>query len=92
MPHLITDKKKLVARMRRIRGQIESIERAIESDTECQQILETLASVRGALMGVMSALMESHLLNHVLDSNSKLADQHSRVAKEMVRIVKAFTK
>lgn len=92
MAHVITDKKKLIARVRRIRGQVEGVERALEADEDCHQILETIASIRGALRGLMSEVMEGHLLNHVLDTKHKPVGERTREAKKMIEILKTFVK
>ena len=50
MAHISNDGgKKLLARVRRIRGQIEGIERAIEEGNDCYAVLQQTAAARGAL-------------------------------------------
>ena len=48
MSHTIREKNKLLARVRRIRGQIEAVERALEAEIGCADVLQLIASVRGA--------------------------------------------
>ena len=67
MAHTIKDKRKLLSRIRRIKGQTEAIERALEGEVECEDILQLVASCRGALNGLMTELIEGHLRFHVLD-------------------------
>ena len=71
MSHTVKDKKKLLSRVRRIKGQSEAIERALEGDSECEDILQLVASCRGALNGLMAELIEGHLRFHVLDPGQK---------------------
>ena len=52
--------------VRRIRGQIEAVERALTSETECTDVLRLIASVRGAVNGLMGEVMEDHVLEHVV--------------------------
>ena len=67
MAHISRDPdKKVLARVRRIRGQIEGIERAIEEGTECYAVLQQTAAVRGALNGLMAELIDGHVRHHVL--------------------------
>ncbi len=66
MSHLAKDKAKLLGRVRRLRGQMEAIERAVGEERECGEILHLVASVRGAIAGLTSELLDSHLRHHVL--------------------------
>jgi DNA-binding FrmR family transcriptional regulator len=65
MAHVKQDQKKLVARVRRISGQVASLERALTGDTECSAILQQLTAVRGAINGLILEVMEGHLRSHV---------------------------
>lgn len=67
MSHLIENKPKLLARVRRLKGQMEAIERALEAEASCADILNLAASVRGATNGLMVELLEDHLRNHVVN-------------------------
>ncbi|MFT4063772.1 formaldehyde-responsive transcriptional repressor FrmR [Paraburkholderia sp.] len=61
MPHTVEEKKRVLARVRRVRGQIDAIERALEDGIECGPILQQIAAVRGAINGLMAGVLESHL-------------------------------
>jgi DNA-binding FrmR family transcriptional regulator len=65
MAHIAKDKKKLTARVRRIGGQVASLERALDSDLDCQAVLQQIAAVRGAVNGLMLEVLEGHLREHV---------------------------
>ena len=71
MSHIHENRKKLVARVRRINGQMASLERAIEGDTECGAVLQQLAAVRGAVNGLILQVMEGHLRSHVAGPGSR---------------------
>ena len=71
MSHTTKDKKRMLSRIRRIKGQAEAIERALEGDGECEDILQLVASCRGALNGLMAELIEGHLRFHVLSPGQK---------------------
>lgn len=76
MSHIHENRKKLVARVRRISGQVASLERAIEGEAECGAVLQQLAAVRGAVNGLILQVMEGHLRSHVADSgNTKQQDE-----------------
>jgi FrmR/RcnR family transcriptional regulator, repressor of rcnA expression len=86
MAHISSDPdKKLLARVRRIRGQIEGIERAIEESTDCYAVLQQTAAVRGALNGLMAELIEGHIRHHVLADN-----KNEEGAEELIDIVRSY--
>lgn len=75
MAHITRDKKQLITRVRRIAGQVASLERALEEEEEdCSAILQRVASVRGAAQGLMAQLLEGHLRDHVA-ANGAHADE-----------------
>lgn len=65
MAHTISGGKQLLARVRRIRGQAEALERALDAGTECMAILQQIAAIRGAVNGLMSEVLEGHLREHL---------------------------
>jgi len=71
MAHLAKDKKKLNARVRRIAGQVASLERALASEVDCGAVLQQIAAVRGAVNGLMLQVLEGHLREHVAPPSGK---------------------
>lgn len=65
MAHTITGKKKLLARVRRIKGQAEALERALSGEAECSAVLQQIAAVRGAVNGLMAEVLEEHIREHL---------------------------
>ena len=61
MPHTVKDKKQLLTRVRRIKGQAEALENALEEGRECSAILQQIAAIRGAVNGLMVEVLEGHL-------------------------------
>ena len=61
VPHSPAEKNKALARVRRIRGQLDALERALAEGADCAPVLQQLAAVRGAVNGLMSQVLESHL-------------------------------
>jgi DNA-binding FrmR family transcriptional regulator len=91
MAHTTRDKKKLLDRIRRIRGQVEAIEKALEQDQECAVILQTLAACRGAINGLMGEVIEGHIRFHVVDHDHETAEQAQAVA-ELIDVVRTYLK
>lgn len=92
MAHTIQEKKKLILRVRRIRGQIEAVERALTSEQDCSDILQLITAARGAMNGLMAELLEDHVRFHVLDPKRKPTSGQALAADELVDIVKAYLK
>jgi len=61
MPHSPEDKKRAITRLRRIKGQAEALERAVEEGTDCSALLQQIAALRGATNGLMAEVIDSHL-------------------------------
>ncbi len=93
MAHTQKDKKKLLNRVRRIRGQIDAIERTLEEEPEeCSAVLQTIASCRGAINGLMAEIIEGHIRFHVLDAESNRSSKQSEAAEEIIEVVKTYLK
>lgn len=65
MSHTIKGKKQLLARVRRIKGQTEALERALDRESECVAVLQQIAAIRGAVNGLMGEVLEGHLREHI---------------------------
>lgn len=92
MAHLERDRKKLLNRARRIRGQIEAVERALEGNDQCSAVLQTIAAARGALNGLMAQVLEGHIREHVIDPGRKPTRAQLEAADELLDVVKAYLK
>lgn len=55
------DKQQLILRLKRIEGQVRGLQRLIEDDTYCIDILTQLAAVSKGLQGVGVRLLDEHL-------------------------------
>ena len=88
MAHTVREKAKLVNRVKRIRGQIEAVERALDSDIGCTDMLHRLAAVRGAINGLMAKVIEDHIRYHV--ANPKLAADRETASEELIDVVNSY--
>lgn len=89
--HTAREKTKLLARVRRIRGQVEAIERALEAESGCAEVLHLVAAVRGATNGLMAELIEDHIREHVVGEEHSKAERDA-AAGELVDVVRAYLK
>jgi DNA-binding FrmR family transcriptional regulator len=100
MAHTIKDKQKLINRVRRIRGQIEAIEKALVQEQECSLILQTIAASRGAINGLMAEVMEDQIRVHVADPGRLAAagrsrathTQHAKETEDLIAVIKTYLK
>ena len=92
MAHTIGSKKKLINRIRRIRGQVDAIEKAVASERECSEVLQTIAACRGAMNGLMAELLEGHVRCHVLDPDRKPSAEQLVGAQELIDVIKTYLK
>ena len=90
MSHVAKEKTKLLNRLKRIRGQIEAIERAVEGDRECARVLQQATSCRGALDGFIAEVIEDHVREHMIDPSAPRDDPRTQAAEELVEIVHAY--
>ena len=91
MSHVFKDKPRLVARVRRIKGQVEAVERALDGDgVDCMDVLQLVASVRGAINGLMAELVEGHVGHHVVAAPTD--DARRQGADELIQILRTYMK
>lgn len=91
MSHTAREKTKLLNRVRRIRGQLEAVERALEAEQDCAGILHLLAAARGGMNGLMAGVIEDHIREHVA-APALDADERSKGADELVEVVRSYLK
>jgi CsoR family transcriptional regulator, copper-sensing transcriptional repressor len=63
-------KDQYTARLRRIEGQVRGLQRMIEEDTYCIDVLTQIASVTKALQGVGMGLLDEHIRHCVREAAS----------------------
>jgi len=80
----------MLSRVKRIKGQVEAIERALDGHGECEDILQLVASCRGALNGLMAELIEGHLRFHVIGTDKKALPSQLEAADELIAVVKRY--
>lgn len=90
MTHVAKEKTKLLNRLKRIKGQVEAIERAVEGDQECARVLQQATACRGALEGFIAEVIEDHIREHLVDPAAPKDDPRLQAAEELVDIVRAY--
>jgi len=90
MSHSKTEKQKLLARIRRVRGQLEAVERAVDTEAECAAVLQQITACRGALDGLVAEVVEHHIRKHVVDPSIPSSDPRFQAAEQLVEIVHSY--
>lgn len=93
MGHTIKDKQKLLNRVRRIRGQVDAIERALEDEKGCMDVLQQITSCRGAMNGLLAVVLEDHIRTHLVDAEHDGHDaEHGDAREQLIDVVKSYFK
>lgn len=91
MSHLAAHNVELVARVRRIAGQVGAVERALNTDAPCTDVLHLVAAVRGAVNGLMDEIIVDHLAAHVSEPGLSDADR-AKGAEELIAVIRRYSK
>lgn len=91
MAHLKANKDQLIARVRRIAGQMTAIERALDSDARCAAVMQQVAAARGAINGLMYEIVEDHVREHVARQGLS-DDERVTGAEELIAVIRRYAK
>jgi FrmR/RcnR family transcriptional regulator, repressor of frmRAB operon len=92
MSHTIREKQKLLTRVRRLRGQVEAIERALEDESGCDKVMHLIAGVKGATASLMVEVMEDHVREHFVEAKRKSNVSLAEAAEHLIDVVHAYIK
>ena len=91
MSHTVHNKSKLLARVRRIKGQTGALEGALEQETDCAAILQQIAAIRGAVNGLMLEVLEGHMREH-LGAPDATPTERLEDLDQVVRVLRSYLK
>lgn len=91
MAHLSKHNDALLARVRRIAGQVGAIERALTTGDDCTTTLHLVAGVRGAINGLMAELVEEHVREHVARPGLTNAERKAG-AEELLEAIRRYSR
>ncbi len=92
MAHTVEEKKRLLNRVRRIMGQVAAIEKVLDQEGECAEVLHNISACRGAMDALMAEVIEGHIRFHVLPANGSATDEQMRAAEDLVTALRAYLK
>lgn len=90
MAHVASEKTKLLNRLRRLKGQLDALERAVDADSECARVLQQATACRGALDGFIAEVIEDHIREHMVDETAAEDDPRRQAAEELIAIVHSY--
>jgi DNA-binding FrmR family transcriptional regulator len=89
MGHTIKEKTKLLNRVRRVLGQVQALERAVEDEKGCSDVLHLVVAARGAMNSLMAEIIEDHIREHVVDPDHERGSR-AKGAEELIDIIQAY--
>ena len=92
MAHTVANKKKLLNRVRRLRGQIDALERALEQDSGCTEVMRLLSAARGAINGIMAEVIDDHISLHMIDENRNPSKSEVQAAAELIDVLRTYVR
>ncbi len=92
MSHTAQDKQKLLNRVRRIRGQLDAIERALEEEKGCMEVLQQITSCRGAMNGLLAVVLEDHIRTHLAEVEVHRHEGEGDAREQLIEIVRSYFK
>ena len=90
MTHTLREKKKLLARVGRIRGQVEALERSLNEETDCARIMHMIAGIRGSVSGLMAEVVEDHVRTHLVDPKKNPGALNADAAEQLIDVVHTY--
>ena len=91
MPHIVHERKKLLTRVRRIKGQIEAMGKALNEEPDCMAVLQQIASIRGAVNGLMVEMLEDHIREQ-LGSEAATPKQRQQDLEQVINVLRSYLK
>jgi DNA-binding FrmR family transcriptional regulator len=90
MSHHERETIKLLQRVRKLRGQLDAVERTLTSNDYCGDQLMLLAAVRGGVNSLMAEVLETHIRFHLADgAKEQIAPE---LAEDLIDLVRAYLK
>lgn len=89
MSHTVIGKKKLLTRIRKIKGQSAALEKELEKESDCMLILQQIAAIKGAVNGLMKEVLEGHLREH-LGAEEISPQQRQQEIEQVISVLKSY--
>jgi len=90
MAHITADKDKILLRIKKLKGQLNSIETALEEEKECFKILQQISASRGAIQSLMNEVLEGHIKEHL--GNHVSDTEREKEIENLTSLLKTYLK
>jgi FrmR/RcnR family transcriptional regulator, repressor of frmRAB operon len=90
VPTPLRDKRGLVNRVRRLRGQVDAIERALGGEASCSDLLQRITAARGAINGLMAEVLEEHVRGYLAPTDGDADPRQADAAEELIEIIHSY--
>ena len=91
MSHIASQKGALIQRVRKITGQLQAVERALEADADCAKTMHLVAAARGAINGLLDQIIEEHVREHVAHPDLD-AEARRSGADQLIAAIRRYAK
>ena len=92
MAHTPKEKKRLLNRAKRLRGQVSAVVRAVDDDADCADTLHAIAVCRGALDALMAEVIKGHIRWHILDPEQEPTEEQLSAGEDLIDALKLYIK
>ena len=89
MSHTQKEKRALLNRIRRLRGQLDGLERSLNDEQSCYDILQQISAVRGAVNGLMGQVLEGHIREHM---QPLAGDDEPEATDGLIKVLRSYLK
>ena len=90
MSHTIEHRQKLLNRVRRLRGQVDALERTLLAEAGCAEVMSLVAACRGAINGIMAEVLNDHIKTHMIDPSRKPTKGETAAADELIEVLRSY--
>jgi DNA-binding FrmR family transcriptional regulator len=90
MPSYLKDKKEIQVRLRKLEGQLKGIQRMVEADKYCVDVLNQLSAVVAATQRVASIILKDHIQGCIRDALIHDANNDDHI-NELLAVIERFT-
>lgn len=88
MSHAAKHKARLLSRTRRVRGQLEAVEKMLQAEDQGPyEVLQTLPRAGEASTGLWHLYIEGHIRLHVVNTKRKLPARQTEAMEQLVETV-----
>lgn len=90
IPQGLRDTRGLVNRVKRLRGQIDGVERALGDKAEVSDLLQRITAARGAIDGLLAEVLEEHVRENLMGDDAKDNVSQQEAAETLIEIIHSY--